>query len=131
MEKTIPLILRDVAHRHPDLTALFSKDASGTFVPVSYRQHYDEVLTFASGLATWRQARRQARLMADNRAEWALADRATLSLGAADVPRGTDATEKEIAFIRPSLIARSASSRTAACWTRFSPSGPPCQGSRP
>ncbi len=100
MERTIPLILKDVAQRHPDLTALFSKDAGGSFVATSYRQHYEEVLTFASGLADLGVKRNDhLGLMADNRREWALADRATLCLGASDVPRGCDATEKEIGFI--------------------------------
>ncbi len=38
-------------------------------------------------------------LIADNRREWMVADLAILGLGAADVPRGCDATEGEIAYI--------------------------------
>jgi long-chain acyl-CoA synthetase len=38
-------------------------------------------------------------LISDNRKEWLMSDLAILGLGAADVPRGCDATEQEIAYI--------------------------------
>ena len=38
-------------------------------------------------------------LIADNRKEWLISDLAIQTLGAADVPRGCDSMEKEIAFI--------------------------------
>jgi long-chain acyl-CoA synthetase len=100
MEKTIPRILREIARSNPDTAAQLYKGADGSFVPVSYRLLYDQVITLASGLADL-GLRREDRvgLISDNRREWMLADRAILSLGAADVPRGCDTTDREIAYI--------------------------------
>jgi long-subunit acyl-CoA synthetase (AMP-forming) len=38
-------------------------------------------------------------IISDNRKEWATGDLAILGLGAADVPRGSDSTQEEIAYI--------------------------------
>lgn len=100
MEKTIPRILREIARTSPDQTALLSKDESGAFQALSYRVLWEQVTVLACGLADMGVKRGdRVGLISDNRREWALADRAILCLGAADVPRGCDTTEREVAYI--------------------------------
>jgi long-chain acyl-CoA synthetase len=100
MEKTIPRILRDQARSYPDIAAQLSKDPEGKFQPTSYRLLWDQVITLACGLADIGILRNdRVGIIADNRREWMMADRAILCLGAADVPRGCDSTEREIAYI--------------------------------
>lgn len=100
MESTIPRILREQARSFPDLPATLSKDGQGVFRPQSYRELWESVLEFSGGLAELGVGRGdRVGIIADNRREWMLADRAILCLGAADVPRGCDATEREIAYI--------------------------------
>jgi long-chain acyl-CoA synthetase len=61
---------------------------------------YKEVIRFAAGLYDLGIRRGdKLGLIADNRKEWLIADLATVSLGAMDVPRGRDSMPQEIAFI--------------------------------
>jgi long-chain acyl-CoA synthetase len=100
METTIPRILREQALSFPDIPASLTKDDRGVFQAQSYRGLWESVIDFAAGLAQLGVKRGdRVGIIADNRREWMLADRALLCLGAADVPRGCDTTEREIAFI--------------------------------
>ncbi len=100
MEQSLPKLVRKVAMDHPDVPAQYYKDDSGVFVPVLYKDFYQNILDFASGLlaAGIRRGDRIG-LIADNRKELIQADMALMAVGAADVPRGCDATEKELSYI--------------------------------
>jgi long-chain acyl-CoA synthetase len=90
----------EVAQRQPDVTAQLSKDAQGTFQPTSYGTLLKEVSICAHGLHHLGIRRGdKVGFISDNRKEWLIADLAMLGLGAADVPRGCDATAQEIAYI--------------------------------
>lgn len=100
MDRTIPLMLRDRKERMPDLAAQWSKGASGAFAPVSLAALYAQALQCAAGLRALGVSRGdRVGLVSDNRSEWLVADLAILSLGAADVPRGCDTTDREIRYI--------------------------------
>lgn len=100
MERTLPLVLRARAAAAPETVAQYSKDAGGVFRPTSYAQLYDEVRTLAAGLLVLGVVRGDhVGLISDNRKEWLVTDFALLSIGAADVPRGCDSTDREIAYI--------------------------------
>ncbi len=100
MANTIPQMYIEVAQRQPDVTAQLSKDAQGTFQPTSYGTLLKEVSICAHGLHHLGIRRgEKVGLVSDNRKEWLIADLAMLGLGAADVPRGCDATAQEIAYI--------------------------------
>ncbi len=100
MANTIPQMYIEVAQRQPDVTAQLSKDAQGTFQPTSYGTLLKEVSICAHGLHHLGIRRGdKVGLVSDNRKEWLIADLAMLGLGAADVPRGCDATAQEIAYI--------------------------------
>ncbi|CAN5429965.1 long-chain fatty acid--CoA ligase [soil metagenome] len=83
--------------RYPFLAA---KDKEGKYQTVSYQDVYARGLAVATALIELGlQPKEKVGLLADNRPEWILADLGILLAGCADVPRGTDITEKEVAYI--------------------------------
>lgn len=104
LEQTLPLMLRNRAREWPDMTAQYVKNRAGNgnagFKPKYYRQFYDEVRFAAGGLLELGCRRGDhIGIIADNRPEWMISDFGILSIGAADVPRGNDATVQEITYI--------------------------------
>jgi long-chain acyl-CoA synthetase len=100
MEQTLPLMLRERVRTIPTIVAQYAKDAGGAFRPKTYQQFYDEIRYAASGLLDLGVKRGDhIGIISDNRQEWMVTDFAALSIGAADVPRGCDSTEQEIAYI--------------------------------
>jgi long-chain acyl-CoA synthetase len=100
MANTIPQMFLETAGAYPDLPGQYSKDEKGEFRSTSYSALLEEVRAFAAGLLELGLARGEhVGLISDNRREWLVADLAILGLGAADVPRGCDATEQEIRYI--------------------------------
>lgn len=100
MAETIPLMFLETVEKHPEIAAQYSKDASGAFQRISYPELLSDIKIFASGLLELGLNRGdRIGLISDNRREWMIGDLAILGLGAADVPRGCDATEQEITYI--------------------------------
>jgi len=100
MAQTIPQMFLEKVRREPNLTAQLSKDTKGSFRPTSYARLLENTETFAAGLHAVGVGRGdRVGIISDNRPEWLVADLAMLGLGAADVPRGADATVQELAFI--------------------------------
>ncbi|HOX92574.1 MAG TPA: AMP-binding protein, partial [Spirochaetales bacterium] len=100
MEKTLPLLFMGKVAERPESIMQYSKQGGDTFQPTSYRQMQEEIATLAAGfLELGVQRGDRIGLISDNRKEWLISDLAILGLGAADVPRGCDAVEQEIAYI--------------------------------
>lgn len=100
IEKTLPLMFQARAQEYPDITVQAYKDASGKFKMRSYKELYGDVLDFSTALQNLGIVRGDhVGLISDNRREWLISDLSILSIGCADVPRGCDSMEKEIAFI--------------------------------
>ncbi|MGO8694072.1 MAG: AMP-dependent synthetase/ligase [Rectinemataceae bacterium] len=100
MADTIPQLFLEKVRNYPDLPAQYGKNGSGEFEAVSYASLLREVEAFSGGLRELGLERGEhVGLISDNRREWLVADLAVLGLGAADVPRGCDATEQEVRFI--------------------------------
>lgn len=100
MDSTIPKLLKRVAKAHPDLAAQYYRSESGDFLPVTYRELYATTLDVASALLSLSHSRGdRVGIIADNRKEWFQSSMAIMAIGAADVPRGCDATTKEISYI--------------------------------
>jgi len=100
MEATIPKLLQRIAQEYPDHHGQLSKDRDGVFQPTSFKKLLEEVQSVAAGLLSIGVKRGDhVGLIADNCKEWLLADLGILSVGAADVPRGNDATDKEVSYI--------------------------------
>lgn len=100
MESTIPKLLQRIVRDNPNGPAQLAKDDDDQFQATSYETLYREVSYFAAGLKSLGVSRgHHVGLIADNRKEWLIADLAILCLGAADVPRGNDATREELRYI--------------------------------
>ncbi|MDR0669907.1 MAG: long-chain fatty acid--CoA ligase [Treponema sp.] len=111
-EQTLPLMLRKRVGETPDVVVQYVKnvpakrpdgdslEAGERFKPKNYRQFYDEIRYAAGGLLELGVKRGDhVGIVADNRQEWMVSDFGVLSIGAADVPRGGDATAQELVYI--------------------------------
>lgn len=100
MAATIPQMFLEKVALYPELPAQYSKDRNGEFQSRSFRALLEDIEIFAAGLLELGTKKGDhIGLISDNRSEWLVADLAILGLGAADVPRGCDATEQEIEYI--------------------------------
>ncbi|MGI5074398.1 long-chain fatty acid--CoA ligase [Treponema vincentii] len=97
---TMPQLLQQITKKYPNIAAQYSKNAQGDFIPLSYTDVFDRVLNFAGGLLSLGITRGdRVGLIADNRKEWYHASMGIMAIGAADVPRGCDATEQDLVRI--------------------------------
>ncbi len=97
---TLTEVYAGAADRFGDLPAFARKDASGKFLPVSFRELYETGLDLATALISLGvRSRDHVGLISDNRLEWIICDYGILLAGAADVPRGTDITDEELVYI--------------------------------
>jgi long-chain acyl-CoA synthetase len=97
---TVPKRIRSTCAKHPDLTALLSKDESGEFQGTTYHDYYESIKKIGCGLHSLGIERgHHVGIIADNRPEWTITDMAILGLGAVDVPRGSDSMPDEVAYI--------------------------------
>jgi long-chain acyl-CoA synthetase len=100
MEKSIVALFHTRAKEFSNDPALRSKDKSDKFGTISYSGLYEAVSMFGAGLAQIGVARgTHIGIISDNRKEWMFANLGILGIGAVDVPRGSDSTEDEIAYI--------------------------------
>ena len=96
MENTLPKILRDVAGKYPEINAQYTRKENGSFVPNTYKEMYEAVLDFGAGLLSLGIKRGDhVGLIADDRKEWQQSSMGIMAIGAADVPRGCDATDRK------------------------------------
>ncbi len=99
-EENLAAVYRVAAERFEELPAFATKIKGEEYDFLSYRQLYAHGLALATALIDLGlRAREHVGLLADNRAEWIVCDYGILLAGCADVPRGTDVTEGEIAYI--------------------------------
>lgn len=104
---TVPKIFKSRMEANPDVVAQAYKTASGEFAYRTYAQLYADMLDLAESLREIGVQRGDhVGLISDNRREWLISDLAVQCLGAADVPRGCDSMEREIAFILSSTDCR-------------------------
>lgn len=100
MDQTLPKLLQRIALEHPEIASQYSKDENGDFKPTLYKDYYQNSLDFGAGLLSVGVKRGDhVGLIADDRKEWSVASMGIMAIGAADVPRGCDATEKDLAYI--------------------------------
>lgn len=100
MSESLAQRFRKIAELYPDLPALMSKNGSDTFHNITYSKLLQIVENFAKGLVEIGIKKNDhAAIISDNRKEWIISDLALLSIGAVDVPRGSDSTDEEIAYI--------------------------------
>jgi long-chain acyl-CoA synthetase len=97
---TLAVLFREAADHFGELPAFATKDPAGVYQPTSFRQLYEDGLALATALIDLGlRPRDHVGLLSDNRLEWILCDYGVILAGCADVPRGTDITPAEIAYI--------------------------------
>ncbi len=107
MIDTIPQLMLDRVRQYPDVACQMEKNSKAQFITFTYAQAMENVYAAMCALKSLGVKKGdKLGLMSDNRAAWLWADLATLSLGAADVPRGRDSTADEISFILDTVKAR-------------------------
>ncbi len=100
MVQTVPKLLKQVAEKHPALPAQYSRNNAGGFDEVSYSSLYSQVLNCAAGLLSLKHTRGdRIGIISDNRKEWFQTSMAIMAIGSADVPRGSDATSRDVGYI--------------------------------
>ena len=96
MNQTINDIFLSVVERNLDQVMLYKQTVK--WIPISSRELYRDVVGTARSLAKWGIAKGdRVAILSENRPEWAVADFATLLLGAVDVPIYPTLTEEQTA----------------------------------
>lgn len=99
-DKSLPLLLKRISEKYSNIPIQMYKGDDGEFRTISYQLFYQNVLDFSAGLISiGAKQKEHIGLISDNRQEWLCANFAILGIGAADVPRGCDATEQDIIHI--------------------------------
>ncbi len=112
MNRTIVDVFFSAVERDLDRVMLYKQDTS--WEPVSSRKLYRNVIGTARSLAGWGIGRGdRVAILSENRPEWAIADFATMLLGAADVPVYATLTEEQTLVILQDSGARLAFVSTA------------------
>ena len=100
MEQTLPKMFKKVAEQYGDIAAQYYHGPDGNFLSVSYKEAFQNSLDFGAGLLAMGIKRGdRIGLISDNRREWLQADMGLLSIGAIDVPRGSDAMSVDLSYI--------------------------------
>ncbi|MEK6815141.1 MAG: AMP-binding protein [Nitrospirota bacterium] len=99
MANSLPAALMETAARHGNRPAFKVRDGNA-FRPIDYASLEELVLGVAAGLLDMGFGKGDhIAIISNNRLEWIVSDLAILSLGGADVPRGSDSTADELAYI--------------------------------
>lgn len=99
-EPTLTQIFARAGDHWGDRPAFATRRADGSFFLVSYRHWKERSLALATSLIEIGvKSRDHVAILSNNRFEWILVDAAIQFCGAADVPRASDVTEQEIAYI--------------------------------
>ena len=100
MAKTVPQMLYEKAMDIPTSPIQFFKDKAGNFHPVSYIDFSQQMLYFGAGLLSLGIERGgHIGLISDNRHEWFVCSMGIMSIGCCDIPRGSEATVKDLSYI--------------------------------
>lgn len=98
--ENLALLYKIAAEKFEALPAFATRESALNWKPVTYRELYEKGVNLATGLIELGvKARDHVGIFGDNRFEWILSDCAVQLCGAADVPRGRDVTDDELAYI--------------------------------
>ncbi|MCD6396074.1 MAG: long-chain fatty acid--CoA ligase [Spirochaetaceae bacterium] len=97
---TLPKRIKASALKHPETSALMSKDQNGDFQNINFKEFYEKIKTLGTGLHKLGVKRNDhVAIISDNCKEWIITDLALLGIGAIDVPSGSDSTADEMQYI--------------------------------
>ncbi len=98
--ETLPKRIKSIVDKHPQEDCAHWKKEDGSFELVTFSMLWNDVRTLGSGLLSLGIKREEhVGIMSDNMYRWLVTDLALLSIGAADIPRGSDSTADEMAYI--------------------------------
>ncbi|MFZ5629842.1 MAG: AMP-dependent synthetase/ligase [Spirochaetota bacterium] len=119
--RNVAELYREAATAYAAEKSFLTRTPSGTFDGPTYKELYEQGLDLAAALvsACGLKAREHVAILADNRLEWIIADYAVILAGAADVPRGTDATPFDMEYIVNHAECRIVIIEDEATWARF------------
>ncbi len=100
MYKTLPQMIYKKSKDFPELNIQFSKNAEGTFLPITYKDFVKTMLDFSAGLlAIDEKEYSNIGLICDNRKEWLVCSMGIMATKSRDIPRGSEATIKDLSYI--------------------------------
>ncbi|OJF76582.1 MAG: long-chain fatty acid--CoA ligase [Treponema sp. CETP13] len=100
LPETLPKMFSEVAAKYPKIAAQCYKNKNKNYTYISYQDVEQISLDFAAGLLSCGVQRGQlVGLISDSRFEWQHISMGIMTIGAVDVPRGSDANEKDLTFI--------------------------------
>lgn len=100
MYKTLPQMIYKKSKDFPELNIQFSKNAEGTFLPITYKDFVKTMLDFSAGLLTIGEKEySNIGLICDNRKEWLVCSMGIMATKSRDIPRGSEATIKDLSYI--------------------------------
>ncbi len=100
MFSTIPQLLYERAQEIPADELQYYKDKTGAFQRISYGEFSELMLDFGAGLlALGVHPKDHVGLISDNRREWLTCSMGIMSIGCSDIPRGSEATVKDLSYI--------------------------------
>ena len=100
MYKTLPQMIYKKSKDFPELNIQFSKNAEGTFLPITYKDFVKTMLDFSAGLlAIGEKEYSNIGLICDNRKEWLVCSMGIMATKSRDIPRGSEATIKDLSYI--------------------------------
>lgn len=100
MLKTLPQLICENYKNYPENQIQLSKNKKGEFKPVTYKEFFPLMTSFSAGLySIGERENSNIGLISDDRKEWLVCSFAILSLKCADIPRGSEATAKDLQYI--------------------------------
>lgn len=100
MYKTLPQMIYKKSQDFPELNIQFSKNAEGTFLPITYKDFVKTMFDFSAGLlAIGEKEYSNIGLICDNRKEWLVCSMGIMATKSRDIPRGSEATIKDLSYI--------------------------------
>ena len=100
MYSTVPQMLFEKAMDIPTTPIQYSKDSVGKFQPVNYIDFAQLMFYFGAGLLSiGNETGNHVGLISDNRKEWFVCSMGIMAIGCCDIPRGSEATVKDLSYI--------------------------------
>ena len=100
MFATVPQMVYEKSFQAPNSFVQFSKNKVGTFEGITYVDFIRSMLNFSAGLLSiGTECGENVGLISDNRKEWLVASMGIMALRCPDIPRGSEATGKDLQYI--------------------------------
>jgi long-chain acyl-CoA synthetase len=119
--RNVAQLYREASISYASEKSFLTRNKAGEFDGPTYKALYDSGIDLSAALIERckLQPKEHVAIFADNRIEWMIADYAIILAGAADVPRGTDATEHDIEYIVNHAGCRVVFIENQTTWEKF------------